>query len=114
MYAIGNCHLTKGTDKMKLYCSATQLLEVNKYGFTALPMGHVFPPFNTMVTSLEQIWKLAKDYQEQVTKSGKAAALVFYVRKERGERAFNGMDKSIKLLNRELRFANPDLVRIVD
>jgi hypothetical protein len=99
---------------MKLCCSATKLLEVDKYGFTASPMEDVFPPFNAMVTSLEQIWKLAKYYQEEVTKSGKAAALTSYVRRERGERAFNGMDKSISMLNREFRFANPDLVRIGD
>jgi hypothetical protein len=98
---------------MKLCCSATKLLEVDKYGFTALPMEHVFPPFNVLVTSIDDIWKQAKDYHAQVAKSGVAAAMAFYVRKG-GERAYRGMDKSIDMLNRELRFANPDLVRKKD
>lgn len=109
-----NRQSTKENDKMQLYCSATKLLEVSSTGFMAEPMSHVFPPFNVPIVSIDDIWTKAKEYHAQAVKNGAPAAVCFYVRQARGERAFRGMDKSIALLNRELRFANPELVRVSD
>lgn len=97
---------------MKLYCSATKLLEVSKLGFTALPMTHVFEKLEVEVKSLAEIELIARTYYVNANLSGKAAALSFFVRKGRGERKFNGMDKLIDLLNRQLRFANEHLVKV--
>jgi hypothetical protein len=96
---------------MKLHCSATKLLSVSSYGFEALPMTHVFPRETVEVKSLQDISKATADYHLRVTQSGVAGALSFHVQKN-GERAFNGMDKTVGWINRQLRYANPDLVRV--
>lgn len=94
-----------------LKCLTSKLEKIDKYGFSALPMSPTYALKRYEVTSWEDVWSKAREYQTLVIATGLPTIITYYLEKlEKGQRLFNNHEGTMRIMNKELRFANPESV----